>query len=282
MGRIEERFTALKKEGRKAFVAYLTAGDPDLETTAKLIPALEAAGVDIIEIGVPFSDPTADGPVIQAASQRALKNGATLEKILAMIAGLRRTSEIPIVLFGYFNPILSYGPEKLAADAASSGVDGLLVVDLPPEEADELRRFTDPAGLAFITLIAPTTDPRRARKILRRATGFVYYISVTGVTGTAVPRPDAVRQDVERIKALTALPVAVGFGISTPAQAAAIAPLADGVVVGSALVRLIGEEGTSIGLIEKTFSFAEEIRLAIDAACPGRGERKTLSWPPRR
>ena len=164
MGRIEERFKALKKEGRKAFVAYLTAGDPDLETTARLIPALEAAGVDILEIGVPFSDPTADGPVIQAASQRALKKGATLEKILAMIAALRRTSEIPIVLFGYYNPILSYGPERFAADAAAAGVDGILVVDLPPEEADELRRYTDPAGLAFITLIAPTTDPARAAK----------------------------------------------------------------------------------------------------------------------
>jgi tryptophan synthase alpha chain len=176
MGRIEERFTALKNANRKAFVAYLTAGDPEIETTAKLIPALEAAGVDVVEIGVPFSDPTADGPVIQAASQRALKRGATLAKILAMISELRRTSEIPIVLFGYYNPILSYGPEKFAADAAASGVDGILVVDLPPEEADELRRFTDPAGLAFITLIAPTTDPARARKILRGATGFVYYI----------------------------------------------------------------------------------------------------------
>jgi tryptophan synthase alpha chain len=268
MGRIENRWKALKKEGRKAFVAYLTAGDPSLEKTGELIPALEAAGVDIIEVGVPFSDPTADGPVIQAASQRALKKGATLEKILAMIVRLRRFSGIPIVLFTYYNPILSYGPERFAGDAAASGVDGILVVDLPPEEADELRRFTDPAGLAFITLIAPTTDPKRARKILRRASGFVYYISVTGVTGTAAPRPDDVRRDVERLKKMTPLPVAVGFGISTPAQAAAIAPLADGIVVGSALVRLIGEEGGSIGLIENAFSFAEEIRRVIDAACP--------------
>jgi tryptophan synthase alpha chain len=273
MGRIEERFTALKKERRKAFVAYLTAGDPDLDSTGKMIPALEAAGVDIVEIGVPFSDPTADGPVIQAASQRALKRGATLKKILAMIAGLRRTSGIPIVLFGYYNPILSYGPERFAADAAASGVDGLLVVDLPPEEADELRRFTDPAGLAFITLIAPTTDPRRARKILRRATGFVYYISVTGVTGTAVPMPDDVRRDVKRLKGMTALPVAVGFGISTPAQAAAIAPLADGVVVGSALVRLIGDKGGNTDLIPAAASFAAEIRRAIDAACPDRRKK---------
>lgn len=265
MGRIEKKFKALKKEGRKAFVAYLTAGDPDLETTARLIPALEAAGVDILEIGVPFSDPTADGPAIQVASHRALKKGTTLEKIIEMIAVLRGTSGIPIVLFGYYNPILSYGPEKFATDAAASGVDGVLVVDLPPEEADELRRFTDPAGLAFITLIAPTTDSRRAGKILRGATGFVYYISITGVTGTAVPRPDDVRQDVERLQGMTDLPIAVGFGISTPTHAATIAPLADGIVIGSALVRLIEENGKSAGLIEKAASYAREIRKAIDA-----------------
>ncbi len=266
MGRIEEKFKALKNEGRKAFIAYLTAGDPDLETTVKLIPALEAAGVDILEIGVPFSDPTADGPVIQAASQRALKKGVTLEKILAMIAGLRRVSEIPIVLFGYYNPILNYGPERFAADAAAAGVDGILVVDLPPEESEELKRYSDPEGLAFITLIAPTTDPRRARKILQGAAGFVYYISVTGVTGTAVPRPDDVQRDLEQLKKMTRLPVAVGFGISTPAQAATIAPLADGVIIGSAWVRLIGVKEKSIGLIKNVFSFAEEIRQAIDVA----------------
>ena len=237
MGRIKARFAALKKDGRKAFVAYLTAGDPDLETSERLIPTLEAAGVeDIVGIGVPFSDPTADGPVIQAASQRALKKGATLAKILAMIAALRRTSAIPIVLFGYYNPILSYGPEKFAADAMASGVDGILVVDLPPEEAGELRKYTDPAGLAFITLVAPTTDATRARKILRGATGFVYYISVTSVTGTAVPRPEEIRTDVQRLKALTSLPVAVGFGISTPNRPRRW-PSADGVVIGSALVR---------------------------------------------
>jgi tryptophan synthase alpha chain len=269
MGRIETKFAALKKDGRKAFVTYLTAGDPDLETTARLIPALELAGVDIIEIGVPFSDPTADGPVIQAASQRALKEGATLAKILAMIAALRLTSAIPIVLFGYYNPILSYGPERFAADAAASGVDGILVVDLPPEEAGELRKYTDKAGLAFITLIAPTTDPKRAQRILRGATGFVYYISVTGVTGTSAARPEDVRRDVERIHGMTPLPVAVGFGISTPEQAAAIAPLADGIVIGSALVRLIGERGASADLIPAASAYAGGIRRAIDAARPG-------------
>jgi tryptophan synthase alpha chain len=269
MGRIEARFTALKKDRRKAFVAYLTAGDPDLETTAGLIPALEAAGVDVIEIGVPFSDPTADGPVIPAASQRALKKGATLAKILAMIAALRQRSAIPIVLFGYYNPILSYGPDRFAADAAASGIDGILVVDLPPEEAGELRQHTDKAGLAFITLVAPTTDSPRVKKILRGATGFVYYISVTGVTGTAAALPDDVRRDVERIKALTPLPVAVGFGISTPKQAAAIAPLADGVVIGSALVRLISEKGNSADIISAASAYAGGIRRAIDGACPG-------------
>jgi tryptophan synthase alpha chain len=264
MKRIEARFAELKKTGRKAFVAYLTAGDPDLETTAKLISALEAGGVDIIEVGVPFSDPTADGPAIQAASQRALKQGATLEKILTMIATLRRFSGIPIVLFGYYNPILSYGPERFAKDTAGAGVDGILVVDLPPEEAGELRKYTDPAGLAFITLIAPTTDPGRARKLLRGAAGFVYYISVTGVTGTAVPDPEKIRREAERIKEMTALPVAVGFGISTPEQASAIAPLADGVVIGSALVRLIGQKSGDGDLIEEVFTFAGKIRRAID------------------
>jgi tryptophan synthase alpha chain len=273
MGRIEERFKALKKEGRKAFVVYVTAGYPDLEATANLIPGLEAAGVDIVEIGVPFSDPTADGPIIQAASQRALKQGTTLEKILAMIASLRRTSGIPIVLFGYYNPILSYGAEKFAADAAASGVDGILVVDLPPEESDELRHYTDPAGLAFITLIAPTTDPKRARKILRGAAGFVYFISVTGVTGTAAPRTKEIRRDLMRIKRMTTLPIAVGFGISTPEQAAAIAPLADGVVVGSAMVRLIAEKGGSGDITRAVCSFAARIRQAIDGVGPDRENR---------
>ena len=269
MGRIEETFKRLKKAGRKAFVAYLTAGDPDLETTAALIPALEAAGVDILEIGVPFSDPTADGPAIQAASQRALQGGATLGKILSLIAALRRTSGIPIVLFGYYNPILSFGPERFAAKAAASGVDGILVVDLPPEEARELRRYTDPAGLAFITLIAPTTGPERAGKILRKAGGFVYFISVTGVTGTAAPRIGEVRQAVEQLRTLTDLPIAAGFGISTPEQASAIAPLADGVVVGSALVGLIGEKGRGADLIPAAASFAARIRRAIDGLPAG-------------
>jgi tryptophan synthase alpha chain len=268
MGRIENKWASLAGAGRRAFIAFLTAGDPSLEKTEELIPALEAAGVDIIEIGVPFSDPTADGPVIQASSQRALKQGTTLQKILTMIVRLRRFSGVPIVLFTYYNPILSYGPERFAQAAMAASLDGILVVDLPPEEAGELRRFTDPAGLSFISLVAPTTDPDRASMILRQATGFVYYISVTGVTGTAAPEPAAVARDVARLKTLTPLPVAVGFGISTPEQAAAIAPLADGIVVGSALVKLIADRCQSIGLIEEAFSFASRMRRAIDGAPP--------------
>ncbi len=264
MVRIERAFAQRKAEGRKVFVAYLTAGDPDLETTEKLALALEAAGVDILEIGVPFSDPTADGPVIQAASQRALKRGTTLAGILERIASLRRRSDIPVVLFGYFNPILSYGVERFARDAAAAGVDGLLVVDLPFEESGELRRYSDPASLAFISLVAPTTDAARARNILRRASGFVYAISMTGVTGTSTPIQADIRRDLQRFRAETDLPIVAGFGIATAGQAAGIAPLADGIVIGSALVRLIAEKAGRNDLVETAASYALEIRMAID------------------
>jgi tryptophan synthase alpha chain len=265
MGRIEEKFALLKKSGKKAFVAYITAGDPDLEATEKLVSMLEAAGVDILEIGVPFSDPTADGPAIQAASERALKNGANLENILKMVAAVRRKSSIPLVLFGYYNPILSFGPERFATTAAAAGVDGILVVDLPPEEAGELRLYTDPAGLAFIMLVAPTTDPGRMKKILRRASGFVYYISIAGVTGTEAPVIGDVAMEMERLRKSTGLPVVVGFGISTPEQAADFAPLADGIVVGSAFVRLIGEDGDGQEPLQAVATLAAGIRQAIDA-----------------
>jgi len=263
MGRIHNKFSHLKKENQTAFIAYLTAGDPDMGKTEALILALEAAGVDILEIGVPFSDPTADGPVIQAAAQRALKNGVTLEAILSMIRRLRKRTQIPVILFGYFNPVFSYGTEKFARDAKEAGVDGLLVVDLPPEEANELRRHTDPAGLDFISLIAPTTDARRIKSIVRKASGFLYYISVTGVTGTALPSLTDIRKDVETIRNMTPLPIAVGFGISTPEQVAAIAPLAQGIVIGSAIVNLIGEHGHQADLIPIVSAYAAVIRKAM-------------------
>ncbi|MFA5286601.1 MAG: tryptophan synthase subunit alpha, partial [Smithellaceae bacterium] len=185
MGRLGEKFASLRAGNEKALIVYLTAGDPSLDVTKELILGLERAGVDIIEIGVPFSDPTADGPVIQAASQRALKTGTTLEGVLKIVAEIRKMSQIPIVLFGYFNPIFAYGAEMFARNAQKAGADGILVVDLPPEEAGELRIHTDAAGLDFISLVAPTTGRDRLKKILKGAAGFLYYISITGVTGTA-------------------------------------------------------------------------------------------------
>ncbi len=263
MGRIENKFLTLKKRSEKALIVYLTAGDPDLRTTEELVLALEAAGVDIIEIGVPFSDPTADGPVIQAASQRALKAGTNLPLILEMVASLRRSSDIPVVLFGYFNPILSYGCRKFAKSAKSAGVDGILVVDLPPEEATELRRYTDPVGLDFIVLAAPTTDAQRVERILSNATGFLYYVSITGVTGTTRPRTSEIRRDIRKFKGLTDLPLAIGFGISLAEDAAKIAPLADGIVIGSAFMKLIEENTGEPNLVSRVASLAKKIKASI-------------------
>ena len=266
MSRIEQRFSVLKTKKEKALICYLTAGDPSLDKTKEIILGLETAGVDIVEIGVPFSDPTADGPIIQAASQRALKNGATLAGILAMIESLRKISEIPIVLFGYYNPILSYGTERFAVRAREAGVDGILVVDLPPEEAFELRQFTDPQGIDFISLIAPTTGIERVRQIAQQATGFLYYISVTGVTGTAKPQVEEVKKDVERIRKVTKLPLAIGFGISTPQQAAEMAPYADAIVVGSALVKMIEENSKKEDLVSVVSQYAREMKKAISVS----------------
>jgi len=263
VSRIEEKFRRLKEDNSKALVAYLTAGDPNLETTKEIILGLDRAGVDILEIGVPFSDPTADGPIIQAASHRALEGGATLSGILDMIEAVRDVSEIPIVLFRYYNPILSYGNEPFAKRARSVGVDGILVVDLPPEESAELRRHTDRAGIDFISLIAPTSTDERIRKIARDAGGFLYYISITGVTGTSKPQASDIKRDVERIRAVTTLPVAVGFGISTPEQAREIAPHADGIVIGSAFVRLIEENRGANNMVNIVAGYARDIKQAI-------------------
>jgi tryptophan synthase alpha chain len=263
MGRIKEKFRSLSGRNEKALVVYVTAGDPDLNTTEEIMYALHEAGVDILEIGVPFSDPTADGPVLQAAAQRALKGGVTLAGILDMIARVRKTSGIPIVLFGYYNPVFIYGDDKFTLRAKEVGVDGVLIVDLPPEEAGELRRYTDRAGIDFISLVAPTTGDERIGQIVKRASGFLYYISITGVTGTARPEPDAIRRDMERIRQRSALPVVVGFGISTPEQAREIAPLADGIVIGSAVVKLIEENSGKNDLAETVSSFARSIKKAL-------------------
>jgi len=263
MGRIGDKFESLRRKKEKALIVYLTAGDPSLIVTKKLIFALEEAGVDILEIGVPFSDPTADGPVIQAASQRALKAGITLEGVLAMVKDVRRFSEIPIVLFGYFNPIFAYGARKFAGDARRAGIDGVLVVDLPYEEAKELRIHTDMVGIDFISLIAPTTDGKRLDKIAAQASGFLYNISITGITGTTAPKIDNIETAAKKIRKITKLPIAVGFGISKPQQAREIAHFADGVVIGSAVVRLIDENKTNPDLVRIVSNYASEIKNAL-------------------
>ena len=238
--RLDRRFAALAAEGRPGLVTFVTAGDPDFDTASGILAALPGAGADVIELGMPFTDPMADGPAIQAASLRALEGGQTMVKTLAMVRAFRRGDDTtPIVLMGYYNPIYSYGPERFLADAKAAGVDGLIVVDLPPEADDELCLPARAAGLAFIRLATPTTDDRRLPAVLANTAGFVYYVSIAGITGTAAPDASKVGRAVARIKAHTPLPVAVGFGVRTPEQAASIGAEADAVVVGSALVQAV-------------------------------------------
>src|SRR5712692_6130407 len=238
--RIDARFAELKREGRAAFITFLMAGDPDPETSLDIIKALPKAGADIIEIGMPFTDPMADGPGIQAAGLRALKAGMTLKKTLAMVRAFRQDdATTPLVLMGYYNPIYIYGVDQFLVDAKAAGVDGLIIVDLPPEEDVELCLPALEAGLNFIRLATPTTDDRRLPAVLANTSGFVYYVSITGITGMAAPDTSKVAAAVARIKRHTRLPVAVGFGVKTAAHARAIAQGADGVVVGSALVEAL-------------------------------------------
>ncbi|MFG1464459.1 tryptophan synthase subunit alpha [Xanthobacter sp. DSM 24535] len=238
--RITARFADLAAEGRPGLVTFITAGDPDAATSLAVLKALPAAGADLIELGVPFTDPMADGPAIQAAGLRALKGGQTLAKTLGMVRAFREGDhKTPVVLMGYFNPIYVYGVPRFLEDAKAAGVDGLIVVDLPPEEDDELCLPALAAGLDFIRLATPTTDDKRLPAVLAHTAGFVYYVSITGITGSATPDADLVSAAVARIKGHTDLPVAVGFGVKTPAQAAAIAAGADAVVVGSALVDVV-------------------------------------------
>src|SRR5690242_11861839 len=240
MSRLAAKFAALKKEGRAAFIPFITAGDPDMETSFSILEKLPAAGADVIELGMPFTDPMADGPAVQASSQRALKAGATLKKTLSLVREFRAEDrDSPVILMGYFNPSYVYGVDRFLTDAKEAGVDGLIVVDLPPEEDDELCIPALKAGLAFIRLATPTTDDKRLPAVLKNTSGFVYYVSITGITGAATPDPARVSSAVARIKRHTKLPVAVGFGIRTPADARAIALGADAVVVGSALVEAI-------------------------------------------
>jgi tryptophan synthase alpha chain len=243
MTRIERKFASLRTAGRKAFVSYIMAGDPDLATSLELMQGLPAAGVDVIELGMPFTDPMADGPTIQLAGQRALEGGQTLQKTLDMVAAFRKGDDVtPVVMMGYYNPIYSRGVERFLNDAVAAGIDGLIVVDLPPEEDEELCIPAQKAGINFIRLATPTTDDRRLPKVLQNTSGFVYYVSITGITGAAAASASDVAPDVARIKAATDLPVIVGFGIRSPETARAIASVADGAVVGSAIVKMVEEK----------------------------------------
>jgi tryptophan synthase alpha chain len=274
-GRIERRFAELKDAGRSGLITFLCAGDPDPETSAELLAGLPAAGADLIEIGMPFSDPMADGPAIQAGSLRALHAGMALARTLDLVRGLRRRDQAtPVVLMGYFNPIWRYGPERFLEDARAAGVDGLIVVDLPPEEDDELCLPALDAGLAFIRLVTPTTDDLRLPKVLANARGFLYYVSIAGITGTRAPVAEQVGEAVTRLRRHTALPVAVGFGIRTPAQAAAIAKVADAAVIGSALVSHIADalddQGRARpGLVASLHGQVQELAAAVRHARNG-------------
>jgi len=254
MNRISNKFNELNEKGRIALVTYITAGDPSLKVTEDIVLKLEESGADIIELGVPFSDPMADGPVIQLASERALESGTTLYDVLNSVRNIRKVSEVPIILFGYYNPFFSYGLEKFAKDAAQAGADGVLVVDLPPEEAPEFKVHTDKAGLNLVFLLAPTSTTDRVELIANNASGFVYLVSVTGVTGV---RPDlnySLDTLAGEIKSTTGLPVGVGFGVSSPEQVKTIAEYADAVIVGSAIVKIIEEHGNDSSILLKELS----------------------------
>ncbi len=271
-GRIRRRFEALRQAGRGGLVTFVTAGDPDYETSREIVLGLAGAGADLIELGMPFSDPMADGPSIQAGSQRALRSGMKLAKCLEMVRELRRSDdETPVVLMGYYNPIYNYGVDRFLSDARAAGVDGLIVVDLPPEEDEELCLPALAAGLNFIRLATPTTDDRRLPAVLSNTSGFVYYVSVMGITGTKSATDEAVRAAVTRLRRHSDLPIGVGFGIKTPESAAAVASIADAAVVGSAIVDRIaaGLDGAgrpAPGLAGTVLEYVAQLAAGVRAA----------------
>ncbi|MET4160675.1 tryptophan synthase alpha chain [Marinobacterium sp. MBR-111] len=267
VSRMERRFAALKQENRAALVTFVTGGDPDYDNSLKTLLGLPGAGADIIELGMPFTDPMADGAAIQLGSQRALAGGQNMVKTLQMVRELRKQDQdTPVVLMGYYNPVYRYGVEKFLQEAAQAGVDGLIVVDLPPEHDDELCIPAREVGIHFIRLATPTTDAKRLPGVLNNTSGFLYYVSSTGVTGAAAPTPEKVQKEVEAIKAHTGIPVAVGFGIRTPEQAARIAGFADGVVVGSALVDCIAQAETPEAGTQAVLALTRELSTAVRIA----------------
>ena len=237
MNRIEKVFKKLKAQNKKAFIPYIMAGDPSIERTKEIVLMFEECGADIVEIGVPFTDPLADGPTIQRAAERALKNGVTLKKVIALVRDLRLKTKIPLVLMTYYNPVFKYGEERFIADAKDAGVDGVIIPDLPPDEAGEFTRLAKNAAIASIFLLAPTSTEDRIKKVARASTGFIYYVSITGITGAQLLLDGSIEKSINGIRRITDKPVAVGFGVSTPDEAKAVAGVSDGVIIGSAIVK---------------------------------------------
>ncbi|HEY6289753.1 MAG TPA: tryptophan synthase subunit alpha [Nitrospiraceae bacterium] len=264
--KLDRTFATLRQRGEKALIAYVMAGDPSLQDTEQLVVELERAGADIIELGVPFSDPIADGPVIQQAAERALRNGTSLRGILSMITGLRAKTKIPLVLMAYYNSIHAFGPERFCQEAAQAGVDGLIMPDMPPDEAGPLRGPAAAAGLPLIFLLAPTSTAERRTVVARQSQGFVYYVSLTGITGAKLLNLADVGKNVEKIRKVTHVPVAVGFGVATPEDAAKVAAIADGVIVGSAIVKQIAAYREKPEMVKYVAAFVRSLKTAMRSA----------------
>ena len=262
MGRIEDKFREMEERDRAALICYVTAGDPDIGLTEEIVARMDANGADMVEIGVPFSDPMADGPVIQAASERALRGGTSVRDVLDLVGRIRKTSDIPVILFGYYNPFFSYGTDRFARDAREAGADGVLVVDLPPEEAGELRACALGEGLDLVFLLAPTSTEERMDMVAENASGFIYLVSLTGVTGARPGMDYDLRDLVARIRSRCPLPVGVGFGVSSAGQAREISAFSDAVIVGSAIVRIIEKGGAREEILAGVSGFTEELSAA--------------------
>ena len=264
--KLDHTFATLRQRGEKALIAYVMAGDPSLQDTEQLVVELEQAGADIIELGVPFSDPIADGPVIQQAAERALRSGTSLRTILSMVTRLRARTQIPLVLMAYYNNIHAFGPERFCHEAAQAGIDGLIIPDMPPDEASPLKGPAAAAGLQLIFLLAPTSTEERRTFVARQSQGFVYYVSLTGITGAKLHNMADVGKNVEKIRKVTRVPVAVGFGVATPEDAANVAAIADGVIVGSAIVKQIAAYGQKPEMVKHVAGFVRSLKAAMRAA----------------
>ncbi|MFH1014608.1 MAG: tryptophan synthase subunit alpha [Nitrospirota bacterium] len=258
MNRIEKLFKKLKAQNKKAFIPYVMAGDPSIEKTKEIVLMFEECGADIVELGVPFTDPLADGPTIQRAAERALKNGVTLKKVIAIVKDLRQKTKIPLVLMTYYNPVFKYGEERFIADAKDAGVDGVIIPDLPPDEAGEFIRLAKNAAIASIFLLAPTSTEDRIKKVASASTGFIYYVSITGITGAQLLLDGSIEKSINGIRRITDKPVAVGFGVSTPDEAKAVAVISDGVIIGSAIVKK-----AQVSLDKELSDFVLKLREAI-------------------